>query len=359
MVNKKRLIEIFLNLVKIDSPTGEEEKVARYVLGILKSMKINCFKDKFNNVVARMPGSGEPILLAAHLDTVEPGRKISPIVKNGKIISDGKTILGADNKVAVAAIIEAIAVIKESGIITRPIDIVFTSAEESGNYGAIYLDYSKIEAREGYCFDVSQSIGTIITSSPFYDRLDAQILGKSAHASLPEKGVNALMILSDILKQIKLGRINKNTLVNIGILQGGDARNTVPEKIFLKGEIRSFLQKEQDAQIEKIKKAFKNAVKKYNGKFKLEFIRENKGYIYADNDELIIKTKEIILKQKLKPILQSVGGCSDANIFIEKGIKALNLGNGAKNAHTIREEIKISQFIKLTELIISLIQFLE
>ncbi len=354
MINQKRLLDAFINLVKIDSPTGEEEKISAYVLNLLEKKAIKCYRDKLNNVVAKISGKGTPLLLSAHLDTVEPSRGTRPVIKSGKITSDGKTILGADNKVAVAAIIEAIYILHEDKLNSKTLDVVFTVSEESGNYGVAGLDYSKISAREGYVFDISQTIGTIVTASPFYDRFDIEIIGKSSHASLPENGINAVNILKDALNSIRVGRISKNTLVNIGILQGGDARNTVPGLIKLAGEIRSFSEKEQNINLKKIKRIFETCSKKYKGKIKSTYTRENLGYVYKRNDKLIVNAIGVMKKQEIKPVLVRPYGCSDANIFIERGIQVLNLGNGAKNAHTTRESVKVSDIIKLSKLILSL-----
>lgn len=354
MINNKRLLDTFIKLLEIDSPTGQEENISKFISNLLKSRSIKCFRDKLNNVIVKISGKGIPLLLSAHLDTVEPGKGVHPVIKNGKITSNGETILGADNKVAVAAIVEAISKIHEAKLDSRPLDVVFTVSEETGSYGVLGLDYSKISANEGYIFDMSKSIGTIVTTSPFYDRFDVEIMGKSSHASLPENGINVVSILKDALNLIKVGRVSSNTLVNIGILEGGDARNTIPGLIKLKGEIRSFSRKEQNQNIEKIERIFRNVSKKYGSKLKFNHTRENLGYDYKNNDKMIVDMIRAMKRMKIKPVLLKAYGCSDANVFLEKGIRALNLGNGSKNAHTIREEIKISDVEKLSKLILSL-----
>lgn len=354
MINKKRLLDTFINLVKIDSPTKEEKEISVYICNLLEKRGIKCFRDKLNNVLVKIPGRGAPLLLSAHLDTVEPGRGVRPVIKNGKITPDGRTVLGADDKVAVAAIIEAISKMHEAKLDSRPLDVIFTVSEETGSYGVLGLDYSKISANEGYIFDTSKGIGTIVTASPFYDRFDAEIIGKSSHASLPENGINAVSILRDALNLIKVGRVSRNTLVNIGVLQGGDARNTIPGLIRLKGEVRSFSRKEQNQNVEKIETIFRNVSKKHGSKLKFNHIRENSGYNYKNNDKMIVDIIRVMRKMRINPVLLKVYGCSDANVFLEKGIRVLNLGDGAKNAHTVREEIKISDLNKLSELILSL-----
>lgn len=354
MINEKRLLETFMNLVRIDSPTSFEENISKFVVDLFKNRSIKSSRDELNNVIVNIPGIGLPLLLSAHLDTVEPGRGINPVVENGKIKSDGKTILGVDNKVAVAGIIEAVTVIVKNKLNSRPLNIIFTVSEETGSYGVLGLDFSEISAKEGYIFDMSKKIGTVITASPFYDRFDIEIIGKSSHASLPEKGINAANILKDALFSIKLGRVSENTLVNIGFLQGGDARNTVPGLVKLNGEVRSFSKKEQDQNLEKIETIFRDASKKYSGRLRFRRVRENMGYAYKSSEGLIINAITNMKKVKIKPILVKAYGCSDANVFLEKGIRVLNLGNGSRNAHTTREEIDVKDLTTLSKLILSL-----
>ncbi|HVZ12389.1 MAG TPA: M20/M25/M40 family metallo-hydrolase [Patescibacteria group bacterium] len=354
MVNQDRLVRTFIEIAKIDSPTGFEKDISIHIVNLLKKMKVSYTTDKFNNVVGYLPGSGEPLLISAHMDTVEPGRSIKPIIKNGKIRSDGTTIIAGDNKMALAAILEAVECIIESGQKSRPLEIVFTSYEESGSYGVEGLDYKKLKSKNGYLFDVSLPIGTIITASPFYDRFDLEILGKASHASIPEDGINVVSVFYEALKHIKLGKVDSESYVNIGLVKAGDAINTVPEKMIISGEVRSFSGEKQRKHVDKIEKTFRDAAVKYGAKINWKNLRENEGYLYSKSYPFIKDTELKMEKIKIKPVLRWSGGCSDANVFIKKGIKVLNLGNGVKNPHTTREEFSISDMVKISNLILSL-----
>lgn len=354
-MNNKKLVDLFLDLVKIDSPTGEEEKVAFFITKFLDKRNIKYSRDKTGNIIGFISGIGEPLLLSAHMDTVEPGRNINPIIKGDLIKSDGKTILGADNKDALSVILNLIDILEEKRINHRPIQLVFTVAEEAEFTGVINLDYKKIKAREGFIFDAAKPIGTIITASPYYLRFDIKIIGNSAHASRPEIANNSILVFTQAMRSIKLGKINNKTIANIGIVNAGHVRNTIPGEMSIKGEIRSF----ENGVVEKIStqiiNEFKKSAKKFGSKIEFESILENPGYEFKNNDQ-IIKYAEIKMKENnIIPILEKYQGCSDANIFNSKGLKILNLGNGSEFAHTVNEKVKISDLEKLSDLVISLV----
>lgn len=349
------LVNLFFDLVKIDSPTGHEDEVAKYVAKFFEKRKMKPQVDSFGNIIVKLDGEGEPIFLSAHLDTVEPGRGIKPVIKNGKIKSSTNTILGADNKVTLAALMHLADELQERKVMHRPIDLVFTRYEESENLGAINLNYKLIRAKSGFISDASRPVGVIITASPFYLRFDIEILGNSSHASRPEDANNAVLVFADAVRSIKLGKIDSKTITNIGVVNAGHVRNTIPGEMRLSGEIRSF----EDGKVEKISKSliseFQKSAKKYGSKIKTKVVLENPGYEYEKSDELIKQAQKSIKSVGSKAILERYYGCSDANIFVGKGLKILNIGNGSRNAHTIDEEISIKDFEKFYRLILSLI----
>lgn len=355
-MNKERLISIFLDLVKIDSPTGEEESVSNFIEKLVNSKKIKCVRDLSNNVIINLSGTGEPLFLCAHLDTVEPGRGIKPVINGDKITSDGSTILGADDKVGVSVLLELLLTIQEKSIETRPLEIVLTASEESGSYGALALDYAQLHAKEGYILDFAAPIGSIILASPFYDRFDIQIIGKAAHASRPHEGVNALKIFHDALKHIPVGKVSKKSFINIGFIEGGNVRNTVPGLITIRGEVRSFSEKEQNLYIEKVKKSFQDTAHKLGGEVEIEIVRENGGYEYSKSDPFIKRTAQVVKKLGLPVSYVKGGGVSDGNVLFDKGIRTINLGDGTKYAHTKQEEASISEMVKLADLVLALAQ---
>lgn len=349
----KRLVRTFLDLVKIDSPSGHEEKVREFVLQFIQKLGLKTIQDARGNLIVKVDGVGEPLFLGAHLDTVEPGRNIKPYIKDGIIKSDGTTILGADNKVAVAAILEVLKFFFENKIKTKPLDVVFTLSEET-DFGSAKLDYKKIDAKKGYIFDSLAPIGSIITASPFCNDLQIKIIGKAAHASLPNKAINALKILGIVISKLKLGKINNKTIANIGIANSGHTPNTIPAEAVVRGEVRSFVKKEVEDYSRFIVNKFTEIALKFGAKVEAKIIPSCPGYEYFVSDEFIQATKKIIKDFGITPALVKNWACSDANIFNEHGIKALNLGDGVNNPHTVNESVSIENLNLLSKLILTL-----
>lgn len=353
-MNTNRLVNTFCEIVRIDSPTGHESQMADYVFNKLKLFGFLVAKDAYGNVLGKRNKTSKSILLTAHLDTVEPGRGIIPTIRNGLIVSRGNTILGADNKSAVAVILE----VAETVVVKKldvNLEIVFTLSEEVGNYGAINLDYSQISSKVGFCFDAEGQVGTIISASPYYNRFDIEILGVSAHASKPELGKNALFILNNALNSIKLGRVDEDTICNIGVVEGGSVRNTIPGNIFLKGEVRSFVESKLESATKNITNAFERCARKFGAKVKIDVVRENGGYKLSLNDPIILATRRIIRSLGLNPKVMESYGVSDANIFADHGIKVVNISDGTKHSHTTKECISVKDLTKTAEIALELI----
>lgn len=355
MLNKNRLLKTFLDLVKIDSPSGHEEKIIHELYKLTSGLGITAKKDSYGNLILKKKGFGDPLLLSAHVDTVEPGRGIKPIVKNGIIKTNGSTILGADNKTAVAVLVEVLKYLHTKKLNHRSLEIIFTVSEEVASLGAVNLDYRDIFAKEGYIFDNPNPIGTVINGSPFYNRFDILIKGKSTHSSKPLEGINVIPVFVEAMQHLGLGKVSENTLVNVGVIKSGYVRNAVPGEMRIEGEVRSFSEKEVGKYSQNIIKTFSLAAKKYNSNIESSIVRENPGYLYKDTDTLIKKTQDIIKTCGFKPILKKIWGCSDANIFLGHGIKVLNLGNGSVATHTTREAISIDSLSNLSNLILSIV----
>ena len=199
MINRERIIQTFCDLVQIDSPSGEEEEMAQEMIGRLEKLGLETKRDDYGNIVAS-DGREHPILLSAHLDTVEPGRGIKPSVKGDSIISDGSTILGGDCKAGISAILEALESVIEDGGDYHPVELAFTREEEIGLVGARNLDFSLLTAKEAIVFDGEGPVSQITSSSPTYIGFDIEITGRSAHAGVePEKGLSAISIAADII----------------------------------------------------------------------------------------------------------------------------------------------------------------
>jgi len=350
----KSLVKTFIDLVKIDSPSGEEKNVSDYVLYRLKKNVKYVKKDQYGNIFARIPGKGDPIFLSGHLDTVEPGRNIKPVIKNECLYSSGNTILGADNKAAVACILMLAEKIVKENLSSRTVELIFSRSEEVGNYGAVNFDYGLLTARCGYCFDSSTPVGTIVQASPYYERFDIKITGKEAHATKPKDAINVLTIFKKILDQVNLGQLDEKSLINIGVVNTGQVRNTIPGEISIKGEIRSFDDLLLDRHKQKFLSIVKAAVQKYGAKLMADFVRENPGYVLKSLKEFEY-LKKIFTDLNIKSSVINTWGVSDANIFNSKKLLCINLGDGVEFPHTKTERIRVSEIENLLKLMIKLV----
>ncbi|ATD55368.1 M20/M25/M40 family metallo-hydrolase [Clostridium chauvoei] len=365
MINKDRVLKRFLDYVQIDSESYKEGTFAKRLAKDLEELGLEVEFDKAyevvksdtGNLIARLKGNreGEPILFACHMDTVTPCTNIKPIIKDGIIYSDGTTVLGGDDKGGIAAIIEALTVIKENNIKHPTIEIVFTIAEEVGIYGAKNLDYSKIESKSAFIFDTSGDIGTIVIKGPAQDKLLVKIKGKSAHAGVcPEDGISAIQIASEAIANMKLLRIDENTTANIGKINGGVATNIVCPEVIIEAETRSTVIESLEKQTAHMIETFENAAKKFGGEVEISVNRLFGQFVIDENDEIVNKAKKALKAIGIEGKTTSTGGGSDTNVFNGNGLKAINLSSGERKPHTLEEHMKIEDLEILSKLIVEL-----
>jgi tripeptide aminopeptidase len=347
MIKQDRLLKTFLELVQIDSPSGHEEKMAKEISERLKKLGFKVEQDKFGNVIGKLAGEGETLMLNAHLDTVEPGRGVKPIIEGDIIKTDQTTVLGGDPKAGVSAILEAITSVLEDKKKHFPIEVVFTLGEEIGLLGALNLDYSKVSAKKGITFDGGEEVHCIHISAPGYNRIDLKITGRGAHAGAePEKGISAIKIASEIIAKLELGRIDEETTANIGLIQGGSARNAVPETVEIQGEIRSRDLKKLEKHAEHFEKVIAEVMEKYpEASFVLDSHREFDPYVFEETHTVLQQVVKAFKDAGVEPKLIKSGGGTDVNIFHKHGIEAVVVGDADYNAHTTREYVVIPQLV--------------
>lgn len=359
------VVRTFMDLVQIDSPTFHEEAMAQEVYGRLTGFGLTPEIDKEGNVLVFLPGdpSKEPYMFNAHLDTVQQvrGPSIKPYIdSDGWIKSAGDTILGADNKTAVAAILETLSrLIAEGNTSHHPLDVVFTVSEESGNHGAHGIDYGRLSAKRGFVFDAGgRDFGDVIIASPFYERFDLRVIGKDAHASRPELAKNVLPVFVNSLLQIPLGKVSETALVNVGIVSVGEVGgpvNTIPGEIIVSGEVRSRSADEIEALTQNIVYTFQSEAASSGTTIESKIVRENDGYNFSREDLFVLRTVGILEEIGINPELVESWGCYDANIFAANGIMALNISDGSLDNHTSRERVRLADLINLQDLIYRLV----
>ena len=351
---QNQLIKTFCDFVKVDSPTTQELIFSTYLKKKMKQLGYTVTQDNRGNLFTSFRGQGEPLLFAAHIDTVEPGRGIVPVIKKGLITSNGKTILGADNKAIVAALFELMRWAKKMKRPLRSFDILFSVGEEAGISGVDTFDFSVTSAKEAICLDASFPVGTIVLSSPYYLRQEMSFMGKEADVSTAHRGKSITAALGHFLQTVPQGMLDKETFCNIGILQGGHATNALLSHVHLSGEIRSYNFTSLKQHARKMKTLLKTTGEKMHCQVLYKETLENDGYTLKISDSLV-KEVRVALK-KIVPKSQQVDmhrywGVSDANNLNKKGIRTLNLGYGVKDPHTVRERIAIADIKKVATLL--------
>lgn len=357
-INKKRFVKRFLDYVKIDSISKNETNFAKRLIKDLKALKIKCKQDKIGNIICRIKGKvrkAPRLMLNAHIDTVEHSEKIIPQIVKGVIKTKRNTILGADNKAGVAAIMEALTILAEKHLLHGDLLIVFTVQEEIGLFGAKSLNPKSLKADFGLTFDGGR-VEEIIIKAPSQYNINVEVFGKAAHAGVhPEDGINAIQVASKAIAKIKLGRIDPETTANIGIIEGGIATNIVPEKVILKGEVRSHNKRKLKTQIKKIENRLTRTCSKHKARLKLRTELVYESFKVKEKEKMIVQARKVLKNMGLKPRTKQTGGGSDANIFNSFGIKTIILGVGAQKVHTPQERVAISDLELGTKLILGII----
>ena len=346
MVDRERLVRSFCDLVRIDSPSGEEEAVARDLTRRLEALGFHVGRDAHGNVIASEVGDS-PLLLSAHMDTVEPGRGIRPIVEGDQIRTDGTTILGGDCKAGIAAILEGLEAIKEEGAQRIPAQVVFTRGEEVGLEGGKALDFSMLQAKEAVVFDGNGPVSKITVATPTYMRFDVRVKGRAAHAGVePEKGLSAIRIAAEIIGQFPQGRLDEETTFNVGIIKGGTVRNAVPEDASFSGEFRSRNMETLDLLAVQVRETLEAARRKYReAAIDEEIGVEFRMYSLAPDDPMVARATRVLSSIDMDPAVGPSGGGTDANIFNEHGVQSVVVGMSTNSMHTVREYVEILDLV--------------
>src|SRR5690625_322050 len=298
-VNQDRLINEFMELVQIDSETKYEEEIAKVLTEKFTKLGLEVVEDDTReqtghgagNLICTLKGSNQdadPIYFTSHMDTVVPGKGIKPSIKDGYITSDGSTILGADDKAGIAAMLEAIRITKEKNVNHGDIQFIITVGEESGLVGARALDASLINAKYGYALDSNGKVGEIVVAAPTQAKLWTIMKGKTAHAGVaPEKGISAITLAAKAIAKMPLGRIDKETTPNIGRSEDVKQTNIVADHVEILAEARSLDSDKMEKQVQKMKEAFEQTAEEYGGSAEVTIKLMYPGYKQQAGDHLV------------------------------------------------------------------------
>jgi tripeptide aminopeptidase len=349
MITRDRLVQTFLDLVAIDSPSGEEEAIAAELVARLQALGADAAPDDHGNVIGHLDGEGEPLMLNAHMDTVEPGRGITPVFDGDDIIrSDGTTILGADDKAGIACILEVLQSLRDDGASHRPLDIVFTRGEEIGLVGARHLDYDRVRAKVAIVVDSGGPPSVIQGKAPYHYTYEVEVHGRAAHAGVePEKGVPAIHIGAEVILGLPQGRLDHETTANVGRAHGGQVVNAVPDYFLIEGEMRSMEFEKVDALVDR-SRAHLDDIRGRHPEAKIEasFELGYPGYELRDDDPAAQLLFGVLRGMGMEPNPIPVGGGTDGNVFRGQGIASIVIGRGGYNQHTKEEYLVIPEMLE-------------
>lgn len=358
-----RLLQAFLDLVRIDSPSRSESAVAKHCADVLEARGFDVrFDDTMSrtgadtgNLIATRGGdSDRTLVLSAHMDCVEPCRGVEPVVVDGVISSAGETVLGADDKAGIAAIFEAVERLDESAGRVPGLKIILTVCEELGLHGAKALDPADVSGDLCLVLDADGEPGGIVVGAPTHYTFVASFIGTAAHAGVaPERGRSALVMASRAIAAMQLGRLDENTTANIGTVEGGVATNVVAASARVTGECRSLSADRADEVRVFMDQAMREAARAGGGRVEISWTKEYEGFLRDHADELVVLVSDACRSVGLAPRTFTTGGGSDGNVFSSDGVPTLVLSCGMSNVHSTDETVRLGDIDAIASLLVA------
>lgn len=355
------LTALFLDLVRIPSPSGDERAIADWVAAKVRALGFQVLEDDTaaqtgagaGNLLVRVPGAGEglPILLCAHLDTVPVRGEVVPIIDAGVVRTDGHTILGADNKAAVAALLALLASLAE-----RPpagtVEVLFTMSEEVSLRGSAAFDASALTAKAGFVIDSSGPVGQVIVRAPTHKRIEATFRGAAAHAGIePERGRSAISAAARAVASMRLGRLDEGTTANIGTVAGGVAQNIVPEECTLVGEIRALEPARLAEEIAHMLHCVSLAAAEVGTDAQTAVTEQYVSFALPRTSPPARIAATALRSIGVEPRFVATGGGSDANTLNRAGLPTVNMSSGYLRPHSPEERMPLGSLLQVCELV--------
>ncbi|MCI8649652.1 MAG: M20/M25/M40 family metallo-hydrolase [Anaerotruncus sp.] len=355
------MVDEFLELVQIDACFGDERKVADALKAKLEALGFRVTEDdtgpkvggNAGNLTGILEGSKPgALLLTSHMDRVENGYGIKPQLKDGRISSDGTTVLAADDLSGAAAILEGIRQAQEQGIAMPRLEVVFTVGEEPQLRGSKHYDFSQLKAKMGYALDSPGRIGRIINAAPSTTQLHFDVYGKPAHAgNAPEKGVNALRAAAQVLATIREGRLDEETTANFAVCNAANVTNVVCDHVYVQGETRSANHDKMEAYCEYFEKFVKETIAKTDATVETRVERVYRCFHVPEDGPSIRLAKTVFAEMDIPVRIERGGGGMDGNRFNEYGIECVGLATGYAQNHTLNEYIEVEDLIRSGEMV--------
>lgn len=360
-VGAGRLIDTFVDLVRIDSPSGSEAGVARYCADRLTalgfSVRFDDSRDRTRadtgNLIAELPGTVPgTLVLSAHMDCVQPCEGVEPVIGAEEISSAGETVLGADDKAGIAAIIEAAARVVAAGSARPAIRVVLTVSEEIGLQGAKALDPADAHGDLCLVLDADGPVGGMVVGAPTHYTFVATFWGKASHAGVaPEDGRSAIVMASRAIAAMSLGRVDECTTANVGTIEGGNATNVIAARVLITGECRSL----DPDRVEDVRRSMDTvmheAARAGGGTVDVSWTREYVGFSSAEDSQAVRLVSAACERIGVEPRTFTTGGGSDGNIFAEAGVPTLVLSCGMQSVHSTEERLALADLRGLADLV--------
>lgn len=373
MLDKERAIHRFMELVQIDSVSLNELGVATYLRKYFENLGYKVYEDEVSqkavpkantgNIVVKVPGRGakaneETIMLQAHMDTVEPGEGVKPsLSEDGNyIVSDGTTILGADDKAGIAQIMEVEAVLRTEELDHPPLEFLFTISEEIGLLGSFNLDKDLVDAKIAYVLDGDGGPGAAIIGGPDYYDITGSIKGRAAHPGVaPETGISSIQVLSHAIAKMKLLKVDEDTTSNIGRVLCDYPTNVVPEITRFEMEVRSLDEKKALKQIDHIKETLETTCEAFGADLEVNVSKSLSAYKHSEDNKVLKLFKDMCERHDLDYRPMVIRGGTDVSGLMKNGIDAICLATGGEFAHELKERLDIEEFMDNIQQLIWLI----
>jgi tripeptide aminopeptidase len=355
----ERLHERFVRLCEIRSVTGEEREIADSLTAELRAMGVEVSEDDSadaagagaGNILARLPGQTDAwAMFCAHIDTVPHPGRIDVVEEDGVFRSGGETILGADNKAAVAVFVELAARHAENGAPPIGIELLLTVAEEQGLRGAKEVDPATLRSDCGFILDHASPVGEVITSTPTQQQLVAEFAGVEAHAGInPEDGSNAIAAAAAAIARMQLGRLDERTTANVGTIEGGTAGNVVPGHCRILAEARSIDAGRAAEVIGEMTEACAWGAGEHECDVDVQVEEMFRGYQLPTTSRSLALAESGMRRAGIEPVRTATGGGSDVNALLLSGVDCVLLANGTVAPHTPDEHVAARHLDEMLE----------
>ena len=353
-----RLHERFVRYCEIRSPTGEEREVVDTLAAELRALGLEVSEDGAagpaeagaGNLLARAAGTGDRwLMFCAHVDTVPHRGQVEVVDDEGVFHSRGDTILGADNKAAVAVFMELAA-----RQVERPgpvgVELVLTVAEEQGLRGAKAFDALSLRSPAGFVLDHAGPVGQLIVATPTQQKILADFAGVEAHAGIrPEDGSSAIAAAAAAISRMQLGRLDEETTANVGLISGGTSGNVVPGHCGIHAEARSLDPERAAAAAGAIADACAWGASEHGCDVDVRIEELFRGYRLPGSSAALALAEAGLRAAGVEPQRVAIGGGSDANVFRRDGYDCVLLANGTEAVHTAEERVAARSLDKMLE----------